>query len=219
MISWGEDEAADEYQLYRAKDDIDPVYNLIYKGTQTTYQDNFSIAEEGSRYLYRLSKRRGKALFEDMSTRGKTAMGIVHGNRQDAHEPNGSMGQATVLGTTKLEANIWLYGSNTEDNIIISDEDWYCIEIPANWKAGIKLVELATGGGGHFYMEVLGSYTKALISNNTEQLVNNDNQTRWYYFRIYPNFLVFRLESQNLLTGGYGAFIPYTLEIVYLQPN
>ncbi|MCL1812613.1 MAG: hypothetical protein FWG29_03735 [Treponema sp.] len=230
VIGWTRDEAADEYYLYRARDTPYPDYELIYKGFLVEYRDNFTVADENYRFLYRLGKRRGNKVFADVpaDTRGRAGLGVVYVSRRDVHEPNDDMYHATVLSTIKLEANSWLYGSNYLDNITLYDEDWYRVQIPANWTAGIKLIELGTTvDAKHFNIEILGGNPQPFTSNTVVPIVNNDNYSDWFYFRIYPNFSVFRLEPEYQDNnsdplgpkGGFGAFIAYTIEVSYMIPN
>ena len=230
IISWTRDMAADEYYLYRAKDTPYPDYEVVYKGFLDEYLDCFTVTDEGYRYLYRLGKRRGQKLFFDnpATTRGKAGLGVVHVSRRDSHEPNDDIQHATVLGTIKLEANSWLYGSNYLDNITLYDEDWYRVEIPANWNANIKLIELGMEvDASHFYIEIVGGSPQPIVSNKTVPIVNNNNYPGWFYFRIYPNSSTIRLalEYQDKddnpagPRGGYGVFIPYTIEVANFLPN
>ena len=227
IISWARDEAADEYCLYRAKDTPYPNYELIYQGFHTEYHDNnFSVVDENYRYLYRLGKRRGKKLFVDLTTRRKAGMGVVQVSRRDSHEPNDDQKHATVLSTIRLEANSWLYGSNNFDAITLFDEDWYCVEIPANWTARVKLIEINTvPDAAHFYIEVVGSSPQPFVSNHWVDIINNTNHSNSFYFRIYPNYSTFRMDYQDDINnlagpqGGYGAFISYTIEVINFFPN
>ena len=227
VISWSWDEAVDEYYLYRAKDTPDPRYEIIYQGFLIEYHDNkFSLVDENYRYLYRLGKRRGNKLFVDLTTRGRAGMGVVQVSRRDSHEPNDDPQHATVLSSIRLEANSWLYGSNNFDGITLYDEDWYRVEIPANWTARIKLAEIGTiPDAAHFNIEVVGSNPQEFIPREPVNIVNNNNHSAWFYFRIYPNYSTFRINYQDDISdpnspkGGYGAFISYTIEVINFFPN
>jgi len=220
VISWSKDEAADEYYLYRAKDDITPVYQLVYKGPLTEYQDVFSLSQEESLYLYRLGKRRGQKLFADLVTRGQAALGVVSGSRRDVHEPNDAVEEATVLKETELYANGWYYASNTLDNVAIYDMDWYCIDIYPHWTAAIILTDLdvpAYSTNNHFFIEILNIGSEEIVSEAKKDITNPNNYPDRLYFRIYPNFAQF--ENYTLPSGGCGKFIRYTLRVAELRPE
>ena len=220
VINWTWDEAADEYYLYRAFDDLYPQYQLVYSGPLTGYQDQFTLFNENKLYLYRLGKRRGQKLFVDFDTRGKSAIGVVSGSRRDFLEPNDTMRQATLLSDTTLQANCWYYGSNTMDNNIMYDEDWYCVDIRGHWVTSIILNDLDVpqfGVTNHFLIEIWGLGSEKIISDVKKDITNSTNSPGRFYFRIYPNFQEF--QNYPLPSGGCGAFIRYTLKIAETRPE
>jgi hypothetical protein len=226
LISWNVDEAADEYYLYRAFDEQNPQYQLVYNGHSTGYRDVFTINHEETLYLYRLGKRRGKKHFTDLTTNGKAALGVVSGSRIDFQEPNDDRANATVLEKILLFANSWYYSSNTNDGIKIYDEDWYCIDVPSHWIASIILHDLDAPSQStvqHFKIEIGGRGSETITSDFQMDIPNpNDSQER-IYFRIYPDYETF---EQNYpppaplpITGGYGKFVRYTIKISDLRPE
>jgi hypothetical protein len=221
ILSWSQDEAADEYYLYRALDDYTPFYQLVYNGRHTTYRDTLTPAEENNRYLYKLSKRRGQKMFNnDLTIREKAGLGVVSPSRMDSHEPNNDIKHATVLSIIKFESNCYLYSSNSLDNIVIYDEDWYCVDIPPHWSAAIKLIEIYNVGINtvdHFYIDVYNGGISAFDSSGIKQINNDGNTQKRFYFRILPNITNFKLEHPSM-NGGYGAFIPYTIEVSHFRP-
>jgi hypothetical protein len=229
VVSWSWDEAADEYYLYRAADDLNPQYTLVYSGPLTEYEDFFTLPHEDQLYLYRLGKRRGEKLFVDLSTRGKAALGVVSGSRRDFSEPNDDREHATVLDITELFANSWFYGSNTWDDLNFYDEDWYCIDIPPHWVASIILTDLDSTFDftdiDHFKIETWGRGSEKIVSRFIKEIANPTNFQEWVYFRIYPDYAVFQqyhptqLPLGSQVTGSCGKIIRYTIRVTRLSPE
>ena len=225
VISWKTDEAADGYYLYRAKDDLNPQYRLVYTGPLTAYRDGFTPGNAEEAYLYRLGKRRGGRLFVDLAARGKAGLGVVSGSGRDRQEPNNTREQASPINDITLEANSWYYSSNTYDRISIYDGDWYRVAIPSHWTATVILKDLDpyvdpfTGAGSslnHFKIEKLGIGSEDIATNTPMEIKNTSNKAGIFYFRIYPNVATFEnlyFNAPPLGSGGCGKFIRYTITV------
>lgn len=221
-IRWSDDEAVDVYHLYRAKDSVDPVYELVYSGTGTVYKDVFYLYNDGEMYLYRLGKQRGKKLFVDLATRGRAGLGVVSPSLRDFQESNDSRNTATHLNTNELYANSWLYNSNYLDEVNIFDEDWYYIIIPPNWKASVLLIDsdpIPAQTANHFKIDIWGRGTDSIISQLEKVIDNPTDEYITVFFKIYPDFSVFQLYHSQGGYGSYGAFIRYTIKISELRKD
>ena len=221
-ISWKKDEAADEYYLYRAKDELNPRYQLVYKGPLTAYRDVFALNNVEDVYLYRLGKRRGKKEFADLITRGKAGLGVVSGSRWDDYEPNNSVEQAAHLNDVKIQANSWYYSSNAYDALSVYDGDWYYIDIPSHWTATIVLNDLdpyvdpVTGAGSslnHFKIDKWGIGSEEIVTGLPKDIQNTTNKAGKFYIRIYPNISTF----ERLYSNPCGKFIRYTIVVSTLK--
>ena len=221
IINWSKDEAADKYLLYRAADDPNPHYQLIYEGTQTEYRDIFALPQEDKLYIYRLGKQRGSKLFYDEITRGKAGLGVVSGSNFDVLEDNNSIDKATLLNTTVLEANCWFYLSNTTDDVSIYDEDWYYVNVPAQWVAEIlvKDHDVVTGTElTHFKLEKWNIGSETIHSDTSFEIINYTDNARSLFFRIYPDVSIFKGEHIPP-SGGGGKFIRYSIKVSSLRPR
>jgi hypothetical protein len=223
LLNWSDDEAADEYYLYRAHDDsLAPQYELVYRGPLTGYRDRFTLSHAGEKYLYRLGKRRGNAYFADLSSPGKAALGIVGDELSDIYEPNNNEHFAVLLDSTALIANNWYYASNTVDGLSFYDEDWYCVDIPAHWTAQILLNDILLSGGSiikRFKIALLNGNAEDITSGLAVEIKNTGNRKERFYFRIFPAWEVFEATTPHSPSGGYGAFTPYDIRIQNLFPG
>jgi hypothetical protein len=219
-LSWSQDEAADEYYLYRAYDDsLAPQYGLVYQGPLTGYRDRFTLSNAGERYLYRLGKRRGSRYFIDLATPGKAALGVVGDELLDRYEPNGMVYSATHLSSVTLGANSWYYASNTTDNVHLYDEDWYSVDIPAHWTAQILLNDLLLPDAGRFKIALQNGNAVDITSGVEVEIKNTGNEAARFYFRIFPGWSAFSSTSPHSPGGGYGAFAPYDIRVYALFPG
>ena len=225
VISWNRDEAADEYYLWRAADNISPWYELVYHGNLTEYRNDFSLPDDNSPYLYRLSKRRGGKFFNDPfnnPVRGKAGLGVASSGYRDIFEPNNDNEHATVLQDTEFLATCWYYESNTTDGINIYDDDWYCVDLPPHWVAEVILTDLSKitmDNVEHFKIQQFGAGPKDITSGNPEEIHNASDFPGRFYFHIFPNFEKFQYYHLLPSSGGSGAFINYTIRISALRPE
>lgn len=220
VLDWSSDEAADEYLLYRSRDDIYPDYQIVYRGNALGYHDRFTVDHEGEKYLYRLAKRRGSRIFKNLEERGKAALGVVSGDLVDAFEPNDIFGKATALGYEKLYVNGYFFLSNTADNVGFYDEDWYRVEIRPKWKAQIILEDLEAPPYStiqHFKIIKYQFGTETIATDSNFEIANPGNETILYYFRVSPDVDVYRNEA-GMLSGGFGKFVRYTIRVASYVP-
>jgi hypothetical protein len=221
-VTWKEDEAADEYLLYRAKDDLNPVYTLIYRGNEVGYRDVFSIGNSLEKYLYRLMKRRGNSVFGDLTTRGKAALGFVSEVEKDTYEPNDILADAIPLSYTVLDINSHYFESNAYDGIAIYDQDWFYVDIPAKCNANVLVIDNIAplnAQNEHFDIvleeKVLDNYHAGI----SFEIANKLNIPKRYYFMVKPKVSVFRIDSNSIdpTTGGCGQFVPYSIKVVSIE--
>jgi hypothetical protein len=219
LVRWNEDEAADEYYLYRAADDsVAPQYTLVYCGALRNYADRFVLSQAGERYVYRLGKRRGSRLFVDLTSPGKAGLGVVSADILEATEPNNTEPQATVIKDTALPAAMYFYESNATDGLTLYDEDWYCVDIPAHWKAQIKIDDAAPppiSSQTWYTFAQRGFPSQEITTTTPVEIANTTNEARRYVFRIFPNYALFR--GMTAYAGGCGKFVYYTVRVLNLQ--
>jgi hypothetical protein len=220
IVSWSADEAADEYYLYRAADDsVPPQYVLVYQGPLQDYRDSFIISQAGERYLYRLGKRQGEKLFVDLETPGRAGLGVVSEDNLGIYEPNNDEGGATLLSYTALPTNLYYYESNATDHITRYDEDWYCVDIPASWKAQIEIEDADPPPYSSltwYTFTQQGFPSQDITTTTPVEIVNTTNGMRRYYFRISPNYSLFK--GMTAYNGGCGKFVYYTIKVLSMHP-
>ncbi|MDR2181294.1 MAG: hypothetical protein LBN92_01285 [Treponema sp.] len=220
VLDWRFDEAADEYLLYRSRDDICPDYRIVYRGNALVYHDRFAVERKGEKYLYRLAKRRGGRIFGNLEERGRAALGVVSGDRIDAFEPNDIFEKATPLGYEKLYANGYFFLSNTADNISFYDEDWYRVEIRPKWKAQIILEDLEAPPHStiqHFMIVKYRFGTETIATDSNFEITNPGNETILAYFRVSPDVDVYQNEV-DMVSGGFGKLVRYTIRVASYVP-
>ena len=185
-LSWQEDECADKFILLRAADNGLYTFTEIYRGLETTYEDNFSGMESCDRYLYRLDKTRGSRTFT-----GSTyayAVSSISGN--DSHENNNEPTSATELeisisATMPCSRFFWR-------GTVSYDVDWYYVYVPAQRTATILLEQTdsstntASADTDFIWMEEGGTWE--YVANSTPfKVINRDLKGRIIRFRISPN--------------------------------
>jgi hypothetical protein len=219
-LGWKKDPAADEYILYRSRDDLAPRYEAVYRGGALEYHDCFKVDNEGERYLYRLVKRRGGKVFGDLVTNGRCALGVVSGDHIDVFEPNDLRTRATALNDEKLYANGYFFLSNTFDNVSFYDEDWFYVVLRPKWKAQIVLDDLEAPPHStiqHFKIIKYQFGTEIIASDSNFEISNPGNEEAVCYFRVSPDVDVYRNDAL-LLSSGFGKFVRYTIRVASLVP-
>jgi len=209
FASWDADEGADEYILERAEDNpVSLAYETVYKGTGTEYADN--ELEEGKRYIYRLSKRRGNETFGP----SEEMFGVSSLVCRDIYR-NDKMEDAVQLESKDYIANIFYY--RTYGGLEIIDEDWYFIDIPPLRQASVVVNDsrvYESDTPTHFeYYEYARDY------NPVRQLkdfwiINNELETKRYYIKLYPAKLQF--VGAGIPAGG--DIVQYRISIGSIVP-
>jgi len=208
FISWDYDAGADEYILERAEDSPGLLsYRTAYRGTNLEHADRG--LENGKRYIYRLSKRRGSQIFGPSDE----VLGVSSLITRDVYK-NDTMEQALKLESIDYIANIYYYRSYGGLELI--DEDWFYIDIPPMRQASVVVNDskaMATDAPTHFEY-----YEYARNSDTVRQLrdfwiINNELETRRYYFKLYP------AKSQFVSAGIPGGdIVQYRISLVSIVP-
>jgi hypothetical protein len=206
---WDFDEGADEYILERAEDNpASLVYVTVYRGTDTAYTD--SGMEDGRRYIYRLSKRRGKELFGPSAE----VAGVSSLVTRDVYR-NDTMEQAVQLESKDYIANIYYY--RTYGGIEIIDEDWYYIDIPPLRQASVVVNDSEIEESDtptHFEYYEHGRASNKVLQLKDFWIINNELETVRYYIKLYPAKLQF--VGSGIPAGG--AIVQYRISISSIVP-
>jgi hypothetical protein len=101
----------------------------------------------------------------------------------------------------------------------IWDEDWYYVDIPAQWRANIIIHDLKAPS-------LMETHFKIYIKDRTGEKVTQDHaitisnyETKAYrcYFKIYPDETVYIDSSTPYGVGG--GMAGYTVRIAQLMPG
>jgi hypothetical protein len=186
IVWWDSDPAADEYLLERAQDTPASLfYESIYIGSGTSYEDN--ERETDIRYIYRLSKRRGREWFGPSDG----ILGVGSQITRNSHT-NDSMENAFKLETLSYISNLYYY--RTYNGIELTSETWYYVDIPPLRMASLAVVdseELISDTPTHFDCYVYERNSFNVLHNNDFWIVNTDIETKRFYLKLYPNKLKF----------------------------
>jgi len=180
-ITWNADPGADGYILYRAVDTENPVYEILYQGTDLSVSDTDVINGAGNRYLYILGKVRGTKLFGPSDP----ALGVGSMVIQDELENNDTKGRATRL-IWDLDANLYYYLSYSGAEV--KDYDWYSVIVPPRKQANIVITQEGLSANENCYISF------ALESGGVDPIINSiripiKNKTyveKTFYFKISP---------------------------------
>jgi hypothetical protein len=206
-LYWTGDEGADEYILERAKDAVSLSYQMIYRGPELSYEDRDAI--EGTRYLYRLSKRRGDKTFGPW----ETSLGVRSLIIRDGYEINNTSETAVHLETLSLIANMYFYRSY--NGATLRDEDWYSVDVPPQRRLSVVVSDSLIGTGGlpsHFMYYILGATGDEVIHEDAFWIFNTTTQQKRFYFMLYPNETLFAGSSAG------GQIISYTIQVKTIEP-
>jgi hypothetical protein len=208
-VRWGRDEAADEYILERAGDEINLSFIEVYRGGMTEYVDRG--LPDNKRYLYRLYKTRGKKTFGPT----EQALGVSSLVCRDVYEPNDTMERAIQLETIDYIANMYYYRAYSGEEAV--DEDWYFIRIPPLRQASVVVNDSRVEESDrptHFEYYEYERDQKPVRQLLNFWIVNNELVTKNYYFKLYP------AKSQYIgmeMPAG-GAIIQYRISIGEIVP-
>jgi hypothetical protein len=203
-VSWDEDPGAAEYILERSLDQAITVYSTLYRGTELIFVD--TSGETGDSYLYRLTKVRGDRLFGP----SPAVLGVCSPSRRDANEPNDTESTAVAM-NTYIEANTFFYRSNTGE--VISDTDWYTIEVPARAQASI-VVELNLSPGDantYLYFYRTGTVPEAVVNGDPILIENTGYSAKTFSYSLYPH-------GENFVggAGAGGTLKGYTIQLLQI---
>lgn len=193
-ISWSEDKNADEYLLYRAADSATPVFKLIYKGEDLSFED--PTVSDNVKYLYRLNKKRGDKEFVFDVYGGSYILSgtTVHTNYTEDKAIHLYSSEANTISDAT-----YLYNGKTE-----RQKHWYKIKVPSNFKARYKITQtvptgVTTGGDTNLkYFIKDESSTETIIKQDENiEIINSGNIDKDIYFYI---------TSDNSLTDAISIY-------------
>ncbi|PKL25326.1 MAG: hypothetical protein CVV47_04520 [Spirochaetae bacterium HGW-Spirochaetae-3] len=204
-VSWEDDPGASEYILERSLDQATPVYSMLYRGAEQIFVD--TSGETDMRYLYRLTKVRGERLFGP----SPAALGVCSASRRDANEPNDTEVTAVPM-NTYIEANTFFYRANTGE--VVSDTDWYTIEVPARATASIVVELILPAGDATTYMYYYrtGTVPSAVVNADPILIENTGYSAKTFSFSLYPH-------GENFVGGaGAGGMLKgYTIQLLQIS--
>ena len=199
--SWGKDERSDRYILMRSEDKVPLVFEKVYDGDGTAYED--TVLKEDTRYLYRLDKVRGEKKFK-----GKTHyMGIYSKQVNDDYEPNDTKEEAVLLENDK-QASVYYYRST--EGTIVEDEDWYKVKLAAKRQAKITVIYDAAHQPFIVTKPYNGQQERPATNDGVE--IRNDTD--------YEKELRFKISlDKNIVVSGSagGGYYPYTVRLLSIQ--
>ena len=208
LISWDYDEGADEYILERAFDSPGTLFYItVYRGKALSYADR--DLEDDQRFIYRLSKRRGNAVFGPSAE----VLGVSSIVTRDIYS-NNSIETALRLESIDYIANIYYYRSYNGLELI--DEDWFYIDIPPMRQASIVVNDSQVDISNtptHFEYYVVSRDSAPVMQLRDFWIINNELETKRFYFKLYPAKSQFVMGS---IPGG--GIIQYKISLVSITP-
>jgi len=209
FISWDYDEGADEYILERADDHpLTLSFNVIYQGKETKYAD--CGLENSSRYIYRLSKRRGVEIFGPSTE----VLGVSSLIIRDIYR-NNTLEQAIKIDSIDYIAN--LYYNRAYNGLEIMEEDWYYVEVPPLRQAWIVVDDLqayASDTLSYFEYYIYTRESSPVFHLQDFRIINNELETKKLYFKIYP--AKHRFAGMGTPPGG--GIVHYKISLVSITP-
>ena len=204
FLSWLRDEGSDEFYLMKSPDTSPPCFSCIYRGRGTEYTD--TDVNDGSRYIYRLDKRRGKKYFEG----ARYAYGWGSECRKDFYEGNDRIEDATFL-EHDLICNIPCVRFVTGGKDL-TDSDWFYISVPPRRAAEIVISQKGltndtAGSLTKLRIQTLGCESVPVRQKVAHVINNTSYETKKFYFKVYP-------EPTGLFAAGSStALIEYTVSL------
>ncbi|MCR5387128.1 MAG: hypothetical protein K6E69_08405 [Treponema sp.] len=169
FISWDKDEGADDYILMRAEDAFSPQFAEIYRGRQLNYKDE--KINEGTRYLYRLDKTRGKRTFISE----KKGYGYCASRINDTLKNNFKKDAVEILSD---RTNMVLYYGRFCDGTEIFEEDYFYVNIPPQMQAEIVLTQQNPSSSSGRYIEYVDDGCPA-VPFPTQSVKFRNSDTVW----------------------------------------
>jgi hypothetical protein len=204
-LIWNYDEGADSYQIQR-HNDTTGIDTLVYSGTGVTFLDQTVNSDQNNLYTYTLLKiRNGQSYFG-----GKTTAVAVK-TQVDAHEPNNTEGDATLLEDYR-QGNLYYFRLSTGEEII--DVDWYKVSVPAGKTVNVAIT-YTNPANSDYFLQYNPYQEQPMITHNVPFHVRNDgNVQKIMYFAIIPN----RTKFLNMMSSG-GQLISYTITWMSISNN
>jgi hypothetical protein len=190
-VKWNDDDAADEYLLYRDTSPTGLFNNLCYSGKNLSYDD--AGLNPGMPYFYKLAKRREETIFP----KSGCTLGVSDVIRRDQYEPNDTHDAATPF-IDVLDANIFYYQDNLGDSL--EDVDWYYIDLEPRRYVVLK-VWFPTGsniGPNQLYFSEEGG-AMLVIDNNF--ITNGTNLYNYEYVKVRRYFKI-SVDPTNFISGA-----------------
>jgi hypothetical protein len=213
-LSWLEDPRSDEFILERAVDSIPYSFNEVYRGKGTGYVDTH-LGDEGTYYLYRLTKTRGTKIFSMEDDPSYWSMGVNISVQDDPFEPNDDATTTTTLTVDRI-ASTYYYLSSSGDEI--KDVDWYRVIIPAHRNMSILITDASTPQGSavgtHLLYQIPDGGEKGPDILNVEQNVeiaiwNTNDIEKGYALRVMPD----PKRCVNDITKAGGMIVGYKISV------
>ncbi|MCL2410207.1 MAG: hypothetical protein FWC97_01055 [Treponema sp.] len=206
FISWDFDEGADEFILERAVDSPFLYFEEIYRGTSLGFVDR-NLPE--GRYIYRLSKRRGREIFGP----SPRALGVSSLVVRDIFR-NYSRENALQLGPVDIIANIYYFRSYCGLELI--NEDWFFIDIPSLWRVALWVDDSDARPGNtatHFMYSVYTRESGPVLQLAPFWIVNPKLVTTRYYLKLFP-------ARREFLDDGVpgGSIVQYRIGLTQKSP-
>ncbi len=195
-ISWGADNAADTYLLYRDNVPEPDTPTLVYEGVDLNYIDT-AVTTNGM-YYYRLGKRRGTRVFGP----SEYVYAVATGVREDESEPNDAQETAAPF-SDGLQATLHAFQDGFDNRL--TDEDWYEVEVAANTRMIIQFTDYQGLANGEVRVLLLGESSQLLNVNETLQIENYEARDRTFFFRVAVDEANF-FGAPGIAGGGVGVY-------------
>jgi hypothetical protein len=204
-VYWDEDEAADEYLLYRDDSPTGPFDEICYRGQELHYKDTGLQGDGGRLYYYKLAKRRAERVFD----KSDFVLGVAHTKRCDCYEPNNKKETAAEFYNV-TDANIYYYQYNVDH--ALEDVDWYWVKIEPMRKVLLSIFfnDPNLHENDLHYEEEGGLYGTDLSGDDEIYIYNYENEARIKYFYIRVNKIYFE--------GVGGRMGSYQIRLLCTEP-
>ena len=202
-VTWGVDEAADEYLLTRAAGENDPLsWVEVYRGDDLRWIEE-AVGNERLN-LYQLYKVRGSELFGP----SESVLGVGSDICRDTHEPNDVIATATEL-EADLESNLWYFAATNGKESV--DVDWYSVLLPPRRQAVIVVTDETNTSSTYNFMSwsTPSKSEDDIVSGQSFSIQNHEYESAVVYFRVSPNEQTFRTN----MAGYGGKVISYTVSL------
>jgi hypothetical protein len=207
-VTWQYDTQCDEYILYRDTSVEGPFETIVYRGSDTHFDD--TKLETDTFYYYRLAKRLGNTEFP----KSDYAAGVSTFSRQDEYEYDNTMATAGKLDNT-TNGNIYYF--NDSFGNVFEDTDWYYIglEPVGTEKSSVRLIineysPNIEAGDIRYSVEGRNAVPLPLHQGEPFDIVNDKDEACDVFFQISVN----KDKTTNPFLNKMGS---YKLSIVYFE--